>query len=152
MAPESILAPDSVDARTDIYALGTVAYYLLAGVDVFEGDSLVEVCSKHLHQAPKPLSALGLAIPADLEAIVLACLDKDPGRRPQSAAELRQKLEACQVEAWDSARARSWWDEYQPALDVAAAHSTGVARTIAVAGHHRSSEDAQVPLTALASR
>jgi serine/threonine-protein kinase len=152
MAPESILAPDSVDARTDIYALGTVAYYLLAGVDVFEGDSLVEVCSKHLHQAPKPLSALGLAIPADLEAIVLACLDKDPGRRPQSAAELRQKLEACQVEAWDSARARSWWHEYQPALDVAAAYSTGVARTIAVAGHHRSSEDAERQLTALASR
>ena len=52
MAPESILAPDSVDARTDIYALGAVAYYLLAGVDVFDGKSIVEVCGQHLHQEP----------------------------------------------------------------------------------------------------
>ena len=59
MAPESILAPDSVDARTDIYALGAVAYFLLAGVDVFDGKSIVEVCSQHLHQEPEPLSARG---------------------------------------------------------------------------------------------
>src|SRR6185436_7786157 len=57
MAPESILEPDSVDARTDIYALGAVAYYLLAGVDVFDGKSVVAVCSQHLHQDPQPLSA-----------------------------------------------------------------------------------------------
>ena len=66
--------------------LGAVAYYLLAGVDVFDGKSIVEVCSQHLHQEPTPLSARGLAIPAELEAVVLACLNKDPNRRPQSAA------------------------------------------------------------------
>ena len=82
MAPESILEPDSVDARTDIYALGAVAYYLLAGVDVFDGKSIVEVCSQHLHQQPEPLSARGVAIPAELEAVVLACLDKDPEPPP----------------------------------------------------------------------
>ena len=74
--------PDSVDARTDIYAVGAVAYYLLAGVDVFDGKSIVEVCSQHLHQEPAPLSARGLAIPAELEAVVLACLDKDPDAPP----------------------------------------------------------------------
>ena len=52
MAPESILEPDSVDVRTDIYALGAVAYYLLAGSEVFDGKSIVEVCSQHLHQQP----------------------------------------------------------------------------------------------------
>ena len=46
MAPESILNPDSVDARTDIYALGAVAYFLLAGTDVFNGKSAVEVCGQ----------------------------------------------------------------------------------------------------------
>jgi len=45
MAPESILEPSSVDARTDIYALGAVAYYLLSGVDVFDGKSVVEVAA-----------------------------------------------------------------------------------------------------------
>src|SRR3954454_1902325 len=122
MAPESILEPASVDARTDVYSLGAVAYYLLAGVDVFDGKSIVEVCSQHLHQAPQPLSARGLTVPADLEAVVLACLDKDPGRRPQSAAELRRRIDACSVEPWDSASALAWWREYQADLDDDAVH------------------------------
>jgi serine/threonine-protein kinase len=134
MAPESILNPDLVDARTDIYALGAVAYYLLAGVDVFDGKSVVEVCGQHLHQQPQPLSARGVVVPAELAAIVLACLDKDPNRRPQSAAELRQRVEACNVEPWDSPRAQAWWRERQPELDRARVQSTGAPRTIAVAG------------------
>ena len=138
MAPESILEPDSVDARTDIYAVGAVAYYLLAGVDVFDGKSVVEVCSQHLHQEPQPLSARGLAIPAELEAVVLACLNKDPDRRPQSAAELRRRVEACAVQPWDSARALAWWREYQSELDGDAAQGTGEAMTIAVDGAYRS--------------
>jgi hypothetical protein len=134
MAPESILEPDSVDARTDIYALGTVAYFLLTGVDVFDGKSVVEICAQHLHQEPKPLSGRGIAIPTELEAVVLACLHKDPNRRPQSADELRQRVEACVVEPWDSQRARAWWREREPALRGAAAASTNEPRTIAVAG------------------
>jgi serine/threonine-protein kinase len=142
MAPESILEPNSVDARTDIYALGTVAYYLLAGVDVFDGKSVLELCSQHLHQAPQPLAARGVTIPAELEAVVLACLDKNPDRRPQSAVELRQRIEACKVEPWDSASARAWWREHQPDLDDDAVQSTGEeGRTIAVDGALRSSTE-----------
>jgi serine/threonine protein kinase len=138
MAPESILNPDSVDVRTDIYALGTVAYYLLAGVDVFDGQSVVEICGQHLHQKPEPLSARGVAIPAEFEAVVLACLDKDPNCRPQSAAELRRRIEACAVEPWDSDRARDWWREHQPELDGDATQRTSETRTIVVAGSRRS--------------
>jgi eukaryotic-like serine/threonine-protein kinase len=141
MAPESILEPDSVDARTDIYALGAVAYFLLAGVDVFDGKSVVEVCSKHIHQQPEPLSARGLAIPGELEAVVLACLQKDPDRRPQSAADLRRRLEACSVQPWDSARALAWWREYQSELDAAPVQRTGEGMTIAVDGAYRSSTE-----------
>jgi len=139
MAPESILAPDSVDARADIYALGAVAYYLLAGDDVFNGKSVVEICSQHLHQVPEPLSAQGIAIPAELEAIVLACLEKDPARRPQTAADLRRRVEGCPVEPWDSESARTWWSEHKADLDADAMHSTGKVMTIAVDGAHRSS-------------
>jgi serine/threonine-protein kinase len=141
MAPESILEPNSVDARTDIYALGAAAYYLLAGVDVFNGKSIVEVLGQHLHQRPESLSARGVAIPAELEAIVLACLDKNPARRPQSAAELRRRVEACRVEPWDSERARVWWSEHQRDLDGDAGESTGAPRTLAVDGAHRSSSE-----------
>jgi hypothetical protein len=98
---------------------------------------MVEVCSQHLHQEPEPLSARGIAIPAELEAIVLACLHKDPDRRPQNAAELRRRVEACTVEPWDGARARAWWLERQSDLDGDAAQSTGEARAIAVDGAHR---------------
>jgi eukaryotic-like serine/threonine-protein kinase len=138
MAPESILKPDAVDVRTDIYALGAVAYYLLAGFDVFDGKSVVEVCSQHLHQEPAPLSARGIAIPAELESLVLACLSKDPDRRPQSAAEMRRQVEACPVEPWDSDSARAWWSKHEPTLAGAAVQTADVAMTIAVDRGHRS--------------
>jgi eukaryotic-like serine/threonine-protein kinase len=143
MAPESILTPDSADVRTDIYSLGAVAYFLLAGVDVFDGKSLVEVCAQHLHQAPRSLSSRGVIVPAELEAVVLACLNKEPDHRPQSAAELRHRLEACAVEPWDSDSARAWWVEHQLELDGdgEAATGTGPARTIAVDGASRSGRE-----------
>jgi hypothetical protein len=134
MAPESIRAPDTVDVRTDIYALGAVAYYLLAGVDVFDGKSVVEVISQHLHQIPEPISARGRPIPPDLEAVVLACLSKDPSQRPQSAAELRRRIEACAVDPWDSETARAWWRDHESALEHTVAQSSNGPRTIAVAG------------------
>jgi serine/threonine-protein kinase len=132
MAPEAILDPDSVDARTDIYALGTVAYFLLAGSDVFKGNSIVEICSNHVHQTPDPFSKRGVVVPPDLEAVVLACLEKKPDRRPVSASELRARLEACDVEPWDSANAQAWWRDHQAELDGDALRSTDAPRTIAV--------------------
>jgi len=138
MAPESILAPDSVDARADIYAVGAVAYYLLAGVDVFDGKSVMEVCSQHLYEEPKPFSERGLSIPAELEAVVLGCLSKDPNRRPQSAAELRRRVEACPVEPWDGATARAWWREHQGDFEGDVVPNPAEAVTMAVDAAHRS--------------
>jgi hypothetical protein len=141
MAPESIRAPEAVDARTDIYSLGAVAYFLLAGSEVFRGQSVLEVCSQHLHQAPEPLATRGVTVPAELEAVVLACLEKDPARRPGSAAELRRRLEACAVEPWDSASAQHWWREHGQELESDGAKTLGEARTLAVDGAPRSSTE-----------
>ncbi|MDQ2642857.1 MAG: serine/threonine protein kinase [Myxococcota bacterium] len=132
MAPESITAPDSVDARGDIYALGAVAYFLLAGGEVFRGQSLVEVCGAHLHREPEPFEARGVNVPVELEAIVRACLEKKPERRPQSAAELRQRLEACTIEPWGNEQARRWWLEHPSVFSEDAAPSVQGSRTIAV--------------------
>ena len=101
--------------------------------------SIMEVCGQHLHQEPTPLSTRGLAIPAELEAVVLACLNKDPNRRPQSALELRRRVEVCPVEPWDDDKALAWWREYQPDLDGLARQSTGDVGTIAVDGARRAS-------------
>ena len=137
MAPEAILNPDSVDVRGDIYSLGAVAYFLLAGFDVFDGKSVVEVCSQHLYQAPPTFVEKGISVPAGLEAVVLACLEKEPALRPQTAVDLRERLEACGVEPWDREAALAWWREYPPAADDELVLRSGEALTIAVDAERR---------------
>ena len=111
MAPEAITQPATIDGRSDLYAVGAVAYFLLTGQHVFEAATVFEVCSKHMLQAPVPPSErLGKPLPADLEAIVLACLAKDRGDRPASAAVLRTSLLACaDAGRNDQPAARDWW-------------------------------------------
>jgi serine/threonine-protein kinase len=95
-ASESILRPDRVDPRSDLYAVGAVAYFLLTGRDVFEGETVVEVCASHLHTKPElPSARLGAPVPGDVEAIVMSCLAKSPDDRPASADALRSQLLAC---------------------------------------------------------
>ena len=136
MAPESILAPDSADARTDIYALGAVAFYLLAGVDVFHGKSIVEVCSQHLHKSRSRCRREASRSRPSSKPSCSRASTRIP-RRPQSALELRRRLEACAVEPWDSERALAWWRDYKPTSMALAAESTGEVRTLAVDGARR---------------
>jgi serine/threonine-protein kinase len=105
LAPEAIRSAHAVDARSDLYALGAVGYYLLAGAHVFEGDSVIEVCGHHLHSVPAPLPT----VPGALEAVILRCLAKDPAARPASALALLAELQACGVPEWREEQARSWW-------------------------------------------
>lgn len=96
MSPEAIRAPETVSARSDLYGLGAVAYFLLTGAPVFDGESIVEVCSHHLHSEPRRLSLVsGHGVSRQLESVVLECLAKDPARRPVSAAELAERLTRC---------------------------------------------------------
>jgi serine/threonine-protein kinase len=137
MAPECILTPEAVDERADIYALGAVAYYLLAGKEVFAGKTVVEVCSQHLYQQPAPLTSLGVSLPFELDAVILSCLEKDPKRRPQSATELRQRIEGCHVQPWDRAAVRAWWRDHSTEADTTAPASSSEAHTIAIDAVHR---------------
>ena len=113
MPPEAITAPNAMDARGDLYALGAVAYFMVTGTHVFSGRSTIEVCGHHVHTKPEPPSSrLGRAFPADLELLLLDCLEKDPTRRPQTAAELQQRVRECRAYgAWNRERARHWWRE-----------------------------------------
>jgi serine/threonine-protein kinase len=136
LPPEAIKAPAAVDARSDLYALGAVGYFLLSGDHVFTGTTLVEVCSHHLHSTPvSPSERLGRSVPADLEAVILGCLEKDPAGRPQTAAALRARLARTQAfGGWDAERARRWWSENAEGLrarraSAAAAVERGAAAT-----------------------
>ena len=118
MAPEIALST-TVDGRSDLYSLGCVAYYLLTGRQVFEGDTVMQVFAQHLRSAPTPPSQRGpAAVPLDLEQLVLDCLAKEPGDRPQSAAELDRRLALADVEPWTGVHAQQWWDAAQRAGDL----------------------------------
>jgi eukaryotic-like serine/threonine-protein kinase len=110
LAPETIRDGMSSDPRSDLYALGAVAYYLLTAAPVFEGRP-IQVIQSHLQVSPKPPSArLGRPLPAKLESLVLECLEKDPNRRPESARILIDRFDACDdVEPWGDDEARRWW-------------------------------------------
>jgi hypothetical protein len=120
LSPEAIRAPEDVDARSDLYALGAVAYYLLTATPVFEGRTLVEVCGQHLHADPEPPSRrAGIALDPALEACVLDCLRKDPDARPPTAAALLERLAACRLPSWTTDDARAWWARHSGAPEAA---------------------------------
>jgi serine/threonine-protein kinase len=111
LAPEAIATPEAVDARSDLYALGAVGYFLLTGKHVFEATTVLEMCSKHLLELPiTPSERLGRPVPDDLEALLLACLAKTQSARPESAEALRSALLACaDANRYDVVAARAWW-------------------------------------------
>jgi tRNA A-37 threonylcarbamoyl transferase component Bud32 len=111
LSPESALG-EPVDRRTDIYALGCVAYWMLTGRYVFPGEGVVQIMARHIHTPPEPPSLYSLYhIPVELDAIVLACLAKNPADRPASARELADRLARCEVEDhWSRQHAQLWWE------------------------------------------
>jgi serine/threonine-protein kinase len=116
LAPETIRDGSSSDPRSDLYALGAVAYYLLTATPVFDGRPIA-VIQSHLNTIPEsPSIRLARSIPPKLEALVLACLEKDAARRPETAQALADRLAACDdVEPWSVDEARSWWRERKTA-------------------------------------
>jgi len=113
LAPEAVRGQE-VDARADLYALGCVAYWALAGELVFSGSPLA-VAIAHVEQPPPTPSSRGAAIPEPLEAVVMRCLEKDPAARFQTAAALAEALEAtgC-ASTWSDADAKAWWRNRLP--------------------------------------
>ena len=130
LAPEAA-AKNQFDARGDIYALGCVAYQMLTGQLVFEGETSAAVIAAHIRDQPvAPSHRSELPIPPELDAIVLACLAKNPADRPQTAEELQALLNEVPLEAsWNQKRAMGWWSVHVPDLVERACETCGHGET-----------------------
>ncbi len=91
MAPEQVAA-GAVDRRTDVYALGVTLYQLLSGKLPITGTGSVDVLVRVLREEPVPLMVADPKLPADLQTVVMKCLEKDPVRRYDSARALAEDL------------------------------------------------------------
>ncbi|MCH7988949.1 MAG: serine/threonine protein kinase [Planctomycetes bacterium] len=110
-APELALG-GVLDARSDIYSLGTTAYFLLTGKPVFAGENPIKVIFAHANEAPPEISTIDEGIPTDLVAVVMKCLEKKPEDRFGSVEELDSALAECDLpEQWTQRQAAAWWTQ-----------------------------------------
>jgi serine/threonine-protein kinase len=112
MAPEQAMGDRQLDARSDLYALGAIAYHMLTGQPPFHGDNALAVMMAHVRDAPPAISSLHPDIPDDLQRIVMRCLEKSPEDRYASAGELEQDLAVCSAAGqWNARQAAVWWHD-----------------------------------------
>jgi serine/threonine-protein kinase len=95
MGTAAYLSPEQargehVDARSDLYSTGCLLYELITGAPPFSGDSAVAVAYQHVREDPEPPSAYDSSLPADVDAVVLKAMAKNPANRYQSAREMRE--------------------------------------------------------------
>ncbi|HWW03601.1 MAG TPA: serine/threonine protein kinase [Candidatus Acidoferrum sp.] len=134
MSPESIKNSALSDPRSDIYAIGALAYFLLTREYVFNGESVMEVYEKQLTQDPPPPGRRSSnPVSPELERTILRCLEKDPQLRPQTISELRALLQASpRTTDWGPEQRASWWNLNQPQASAPTGPPSPVPATISI--------------------
>jgi eukaryotic-like serine/threonine-protein kinase len=112
MSPEQATGETNADVRSDIYALGAVAYFLVTGQPVFDEKKPIQLILAHAQKEVVPPSHHRDGIPEELERIILRCLAKSPEDRYQTVEELAGDLAACEgSDTWGPQQAAQWWKE-----------------------------------------
>ena len=113
MSPERIRNPSDADGRADIYALGAVGFFLLTGKRLFETETEHDLTYHVLHTLPRLASECSpFEVPAELDALIGRCLEKDPAARPKNIAEVAGALDGLLVHRpWTRAQIDAWWKQ-----------------------------------------
>jgi serine/threonine-protein kinase len=113
MSPEQAAGKSELDPCSDIYSLGAVAYFLLTGQPPFVRETAMLMLMAHAYEPVVPPDKIRPDVPADLQAVVLRCLEKDPSRRFPDVHSLEQALASCAAaEQWTEEQAVLWWHEH----------------------------------------
>ena len=111
MSPEAVKRPDQVDARSDLYSLGAVGFFLVTGGPPFEADTLAALIEAQTTTLPPNFSEiLQTPVSVEFETVILQCLAKDQAARPPSALALEEALAArATATGWNVTQATKWW-------------------------------------------
>ena len=113
MSPEKAAGQEQLDARSDIYNVGAAAYFLINGDVLFDRTSPLQMLHAHAYEPLVPNQGFQETVPADLQRVILRCLEKDPDHRYQDALALDKALAACEVAGqWTLERAEDWWRQW----------------------------------------
>jgi eukaryotic-like serine/threonine-protein kinase len=116
MSPEQA-SGKSLDTRSDIYSVGTLAFYLLTGQPPFPRDTPMQMLMAHAYEPVLPMASIHSGVPGDVEAVVRRCLEKDPANRWPDVHSLERALAACGcADEWTEENAESWWREQRREL------------------------------------
>jgi eukaryotic-like serine/threonine-protein kinase len=131
ISPEQASGKNRIDARTDIYSLGALAYLLVTGQTPFVRETAMELLAAHMKDEPTPPRQLRPEMPHDLEEVILMCLRKKPDERFSDAESLDLALAACDAaDHWDEYRAKDWWHQAARQTDKLQAASVGIAASV----------------------
>ena len=108
MSPEQVAADPAIDHRADLYALGVIAYQLLAGVTPFTGATRDALFAAHVAERPRPVSTHRSDVPPALERLVMRLLEKRAEDRPSSAAEVVAELDTLATSSRKPRPGRHW--------------------------------------------
>jgi len=110
MPPEQANDPAAIDARSDIYAVGGVAYFLVTGEPPFVGTTLMELIAAHANKPVTPPNVLAPDLPTDVNDLILRCLAKSQADRYQTVSELLEALQSCDcAHDWTERQATTCW-------------------------------------------
>jgi eukaryotic-like serine/threonine-protein kinase len=132
MPPEAIQDSTRSDPRSDIYSIGALGYYLITANYAYEARSVAEIYELQLtRDVTPPGRRTTNPVSPQMEGALLRCLDKEPGGRPQSAAELRALLLTSPLaHSWGAEARAAWWSEYhrevQPRAEAASANASPI--------------------------
>jgi serine/threonine protein kinase len=114
ISPEAVKDPEKVDARSDLYGLGAVAYWLLTGKTLFDDEDVDVLLQEQITRTPgSPSQRRGTPVADDLELLVMRCLSKVPQDRVQTAEALDAALAVCNVAGkWSTQQAEAWWRDH----------------------------------------